>query len=124
MHKRIVKRLSMGLFSLLLLSGLLFCVGNDRANSLVKNEKLTTAKSLGQAFVDVAKKVQPAVVNITTEKTVRIFLEAVPSKISSGVLVFLRRKKEKEERNTAKSREVADRGSSSIRKVMSSPIIM
>jgi serine protease Do len=31
---------------------------------------LTTVKSLGQAFVEVAKKVQPAVVNITTEKTV------------------------------------------------------
>jgi Do/DeqQ family serine protease len=29
-----------------------------------------TARSLGQAFVEVAKKVQPAVVNITTEKTI------------------------------------------------------
>jgi Do/DeqQ family serine protease len=33
---------------------------------------LTTAKSLGQAFVEVAKKVQPSVVNITTEKTITI----------------------------------------------------
>lgn len=70
MRKKVVKRFGLGLFSLLLLSGLLFCVGNDRANSLVKSEKITTAKSLGQAFVEVAKKVQPAVVNITTEKTV------------------------------------------------------
>jgi serine protease Do len=70
MRIKIAKRLGLGLFSLLLLSGLLFCVGNDRANSLVKNEKMTTARSLGQAFVEVAKKVQPAVVNITTEKTV------------------------------------------------------
>jgi Do/DeqQ family serine protease len=31
---------------------------------------LTTARSLGQAFVEVAKKVQPAVVNVTTEKTI------------------------------------------------------
>jgi len=49
------------------------CINNDRANSLTKDErsdKLTTAKSLGSAFVEVAKKVQPAVVNVTTEKTV------------------------------------------------------
>ncbi|HJX59706.1 MAG TPA: DegQ family serine endoprotease, partial [Thermodesulfobacteriota bacterium] len=39
---------------------------------LPKNDKLTTAKSLGQAFVEVAKKVQPSVVNITTEKTITI----------------------------------------------------
>jgi len=40
------------------------------ANSLPKNDKLTTAKSLGQAFVEVARKVQPSVVNIPTEKTI------------------------------------------------------
>jgi Do/DeqQ family serine protease len=58
-------------FSLLaLLFGLFFCMGNERANSLPKNDKLTTAKSLGQAFVEVAKKVQPSVVNVTTEKTI------------------------------------------------------
>jgi Do/DeqQ family serine protease len=44
----------------------------NRANSLPKNDKLTTARSLGQAFVEVAKKVQPAVVNVTTEKTVTV----------------------------------------------------
>jgi Do/DeqQ family serine protease len=52
--------------------GLFFCIDQDRANSLPKNDKLTTVKSLGQAFVEVAKKVQPAVVNITTEKTVTL----------------------------------------------------
>jgi serine protease Do len=34
------------------------------------DDKLITAKSLGRAFVEVAKKVQPAVVNITTEKVI------------------------------------------------------
>ena len=60
-----------------LLFGLFFCMNNDRANSVTKNsvpkddkEKATTAKSLGRAFVEVAKKVQPSVVNITTEKTI------------------------------------------------------
>ena len=53
-----------------LLFGLFFCTDGNRANSLPKNDKLTTAKSLGQAFVEVAKKVQPSVVNITTEKTI------------------------------------------------------
>ena len=43
---------------------------SNRANSLPKTDKLTTARSLGQAFVEVAKKVQPAVVNVTTEKTI------------------------------------------------------
>lgn len=60
----------LGISALALLSGLFFCMGKDKANSLPKNDKLFTAKSLGQAFVDVAKKVQPCVVNITTEKTI------------------------------------------------------
>ncbi len=55
---------------LALLFGLFFCMDSNRANSLPKNDKLTTARSLGQAFVEVAKKVQPAVVNVTTEKTI------------------------------------------------------
>jgi serine protease Do len=72
MSKGRVKRLAFGLCFLLLLFSLFFCVDNERANSLPKpkNDQLTTARSLGQAFVEVAKKVQPAVVNITTEKTV------------------------------------------------------
>ena len=64
------KGLVLGLSLLFLLFGLFFCMGKDRADSLPKNDKLTTARSLGQAFVDVAKKVQPSVVNVTTEKTI------------------------------------------------------
>ena len=70
MNKKIVKRSVLGLASLALLFGLFFCMDSNRANSLPKTDKLTTAKSLGQAFVEVAKKVQPAVVNVTTEKTI------------------------------------------------------
>ena len=70
MSRKTVKRLALGLSAFIMLFGLFFCVNNDRANSLPKNDKLTTARSLGQAFVEVAKKVQPAVVNITTEKTI------------------------------------------------------
>jgi serine protease Do len=72
MCKKMVKGSVLGLVCLALLFGLFFCMDSDRANSLTKNdkEKLMTAKSLGQAFVEVAKKVQPAVVNVTTEKTI------------------------------------------------------
>ncbi len=58
--------------SIVILSILILFVGNERANSLTKDEKdkLAGVKVLGKAFVEVAKKVQPAVVNITTEKTV------------------------------------------------------
>jgi serine protease Do len=72
MNKKMAKKLIFGTLFILLLSGLSFCVNSDRANSLPKNDKLTTAKSLGQAFVEVAKKVQPSVVNITTEKTITL----------------------------------------------------
>ncbi len=65
-----VKKMVLGTLFLAFIFGLFFCISNDRADSSSKNDKLTTAKSLGQAFVDVAKKVQPAVVNITTEKMV------------------------------------------------------
>ena len=56
----------------IILSILFLFACNEHANSLTKDEKdkLMTAKTLGKAFVEVAKKVQPAVVNITTEKTV------------------------------------------------------
>ena len=70
MYKKIMKRSVLGLAFLALLFSLFFCMNGDRANSLPKNDKLTTARSLGQAFVEVAKKVQPAVVNVTTEKTI------------------------------------------------------
>jgi serine protease Do len=70
MYKKIVKRSILGLAFFALLFGLFFCMDSNRANSLPKSDRLTTAKSLGQAFVEVAKKVQPAVVNVTTEKTI------------------------------------------------------
>ena len=74
MVMKMAKSLGMGLAFVALLFGLFFCINNDRANSLSNTKddkgKMTTAKSLGRAFVEVAKKVQPAVVNITTEKTV------------------------------------------------------
>src|SRR4030065_1664607 len=70
MYKRMIKGSILGLAFLALLFALSFCMVSDRANSLPKNDKLTTARSLGQAFVEVAKKVQPAVVNVTTEKTI------------------------------------------------------
>jgi serine protease Do len=70
MSKKLTKGLVMSLSILFLLFGLFFCMGKDKADSLPKNDKLTTAKSLGLAFVEVAKKVQPSVVNVTTEKTI------------------------------------------------------
>jgi Do/DeqQ family serine protease len=72
MGKKMPKGLVWLLSILVLLFGLFFCMDSDRVNSLPKNDKLTTARSLGQAFVEVAKKVQPAVVNITTEKTITV----------------------------------------------------
>jgi len=66
------KGLAWSLFFLVLLFGLFFCMDSDRVNSLPKNDKLTTARSLGLAFVEVAKKVQPSVVNVTTEKTITV----------------------------------------------------
>ena len=72
MGKKTTKGLVLGLSLLFLLFGLLFCVGKDKADSLPKNDKLTTARSLGMAFVEVAKKVQPSVVNVTTEKTITV----------------------------------------------------
>lgn len=70
MWKKLTRKLIVGVLFLTFVFGLFFCISHERANSSAKNDKLTTAKSLGQAFVDVAKKVQPAVVNITTEKTI------------------------------------------------------
>ena len=72
MRVKTTRGLILSLSLIVLLFGLFFCVYKDKANSLPKNDKLTTAKSLGQAFVEVAKKVQPSVVNITTEKTITI----------------------------------------------------
>jgi len=70
MWNKTTKRIVFAISFTALLFGLFFCIDHDRANSLPKNDKLTSARSLGQAFVEVAKKVQPAVVNVTTEKTI------------------------------------------------------
>ena len=60
----------MGSAIIAILFGLFFFMNRDRADSSPKHDELTTIKSLGQAFVEVAKNVQPSVVNITTEKTI------------------------------------------------------
>jgi serine protease Do len=73
MSRRMFTRLGLGSSVFVLLFGLFFCMNDNRAISLTKQsnkEKLTTAKSLGQAFVEVAKNVQPSVVNVSTEKTI------------------------------------------------------
>ncbi len=72
MSHKMTKGLVLGLSLLFLLFGLFFCMGKDKADSLPKNDKLTSVRSLGQAFVEVAKKVQPSVVNVTTEKTITV----------------------------------------------------
>jgi Do/DeqQ family serine protease len=70
MRNKMTKGLVLGFASIAVLFGLFFFVNRDRADSLPKHDELTTIKSLGQAFVEVAKNVQPSVVNITTEKTI------------------------------------------------------
>lgn len=70
MKKRAKQFFLLGISATALIFGLFFCIVQDKADSLPKNDKLHTARSLGQAFVEVAKKVQPCVVNITTEKTI------------------------------------------------------
>lgn len=70
MRNKITKRLVLGSAIIVILSGLFFFMNKNRADSLPKYDELTSIKSLGQAFVEVAKNVQPSVVNITTEKTI------------------------------------------------------
>jgi serine protease Do len=72
MGKKTTKGFVLSLSIIVLLFGLFFCMGRDTADSLPKNNQLSTARSLGQAFVEVSKKTQPSVVNITTEKTITI----------------------------------------------------
>ena len=119
MGKKIAKGMVWGVPVVILLFGLFFCIGNDKADSLTKNDKdkndkdkLTTAKSLGQAFVEVAKKVQPAVVNITTEKTVTVkpwerygedFFKGSPFEDFFKGFGFSPREKEKEYRQKQRS---------------------
>ena len=70
MHNKMTKGLVLGFASIAVLFGLFFFMNRDRAESLPKHDELTAIKSLGQAFVEVAKNVQPSVVNIATEKTI------------------------------------------------------
>jgi Do/DeqQ family serine protease len=70
MRNTMTKGLVLSFAFLAVFSGLFFYTGRDRADSLPKHDGLTTIKSLGQAFVEVAKNVQPSVVNIATEKTI------------------------------------------------------
>jgi serine protease Do len=72
MSNKMTKGLVFGLSLFFLLFGLIFCMGKDKADSLPKNDKLTTVRSIGQAFVEVVKKAQPSVVNVTTEKTITV----------------------------------------------------
>ena len=72
MSHKMTKGLVLGFSLFFLLFGLIFCMGKDKADSLPKNDKLTTVRSLGQAFVEVAKKAQPSFVNVTTEKTITV----------------------------------------------------
>ena len=114
MGKKIAKGVIWGVPVVILLFGLFFCIGNDKADSLTKNDKdrLVSAKSLGQAFVEVAKKVQPAVVNITTEKTVTMkpwerfgddFFKGSPFEDFFKGFGFSPREKEKEYRQKQRS---------------------
>jgi Do/DeqQ family serine protease len=70
MRNKIAKGLVLSSAVIAILFGLFSFMNRDRADSLPKHDELTTIKSLGQAFVEVAKNVQPSVVNITTEKTI------------------------------------------------------
>jgi Do/DeqQ family serine protease len=72
MFAKVKKKNLWGVCIVFILSVLFLLAFNERASSLTKDEKdkLMSAKALGKAFVEVAKKVQPAVVNITTEKTI------------------------------------------------------
>ena len=72
MRNKMTKGLVLSSVFLAVLIGLFFFVNRDRADSLPKHDELTTVRSLGQAFVGVAKNVQPSVVNVTTEKTITV----------------------------------------------------
>jgi len=72
MRSKITNGLVLGSAMIALLFGLFFFMNRNHADSLPKHDELTSIKSLGQAFVEVAKEVQPSVVNITTEKTIAV----------------------------------------------------
>ena len=115
MRNAMTKGLILGFAFMVVLFGLFFFMNKDRANSLPKHDELTTIKSLGQGFVEVAKEVQPSVVNITTEKTVTMrpwdrfgedFFKGSPFEgISLGVSVLPLEKK-----RGCTNREAVDQG--------------
>ncbi len=72
MYNRKPVRMRRSIDLIIAIASIFLFVGAEKAASLTKDEKdkVAGAKILGKAFVEVAKKVQPAVVNITTEKTV------------------------------------------------------
>jgi Do/DeqQ family serine protease len=72
MRSKITNGLVLGSAMIALLFSLFFFMNRNHADSLPKHDELTSIKSLGQAFVEVAKEVQPSVVNITTEKTIAV----------------------------------------------------
>ncbi len=55
---------------MIILSIFVVFIASGPALASSKEDKVTTAKTLGRAFVEVAKRIQPSVVNITTEKTI------------------------------------------------------
>ena len=129
------KRSFVNVCIVLFLSVLFLLAGAQRALSLTREEKdkLTSAKTLGRAFVDVAKRVQPAVVNITTEKTVAMrpwerygddFFRGSPFEEFFRGFGFSPRGKEKGRRNIDTNSEAGAQGSSLTKKVISSPITM
>lgn len=116
MRNKMTKGLVLSFAFLAVLSGFFFYTGRDRADSLPKHDGLTTIKSLGQAFVEVAKNVQPSVVNITTEKTITMrpwdrfgedFFKGTPFEEFFKGFGFPLRKKG---RCTNTNREVVDQG--------------
>ncbi len=72
MDRNKIKGWIIGFVVISILLSLFFLTNRNRADSLPKHNEIPTIKSLGQAFVEVAKEVQPSVVNITTEKTIAV----------------------------------------------------
>jgi serine protease Do len=72
MRRRMRNRPARNIFLIGILVLFSFWVGYGKVHASTKEDKdkLPSARTLGKAFVEVAKKVQPSVVNISTEKTV------------------------------------------------------
>ena len=74
MRSKIVKRAVWSIFFIMILFVFSFWVGVEKTHASAKEDKdkMPSTRVLGRAFVEVAKKVQPSVVNISTEKTVSL----------------------------------------------------